>query len=119
MSSVAKPVSRMHDIVLGIEEPVAYRLTCEIGRFSGRESIAVAPSFAELRQRLAASGPAVILVGYRLLEGMPLIELPAADTQRLQTVVDLAVRLRETIRRIGTLSAAADVNVKQPTKIGI
>jgi signal transduction histidine kinase len=27
------------------------------------------------------------------------VRLPAADTQRLQTVVDLAVRLRETIRR--------------------
>ncbi|HEY4951148.1 MAG TPA: histidine kinase dimerization/phospho-acceptor domain-containing protein [Candidatus Acidoferrales bacterium] len=28
------------------------------------------------------------------------MRLPAADTQRLQTVVDLAVRLRETIRRL-------------------
>ena len=28
------------------------------------------------------------------------VRLPAADTQRLQTVVDLAVRLRETIRRL-------------------
>jgi signal transduction histidine kinase len=29
--------------------------------------------------------------------------LPAADTQRLQTVVDLAVRLRETVRRLSVL----------------
>jgi signal transduction histidine kinase len=28
------------------------------------------------------------------------VRLPAADTQRLQTVVDLAVRLRETVRRL-------------------
>jgi signal transduction histidine kinase len=31
------------------------------------------------------------------------VRLPAADTQRLQTVVDLAVRLRETIRRLSDL----------------
>jgi CheY-like chemotaxis protein len=32
------------------------------------------------------------------------VRLPGADTQRLQTVVDLAVRLRETIRRFGRLT---------------
>jgi len=37
--------------------------------------------------------------------------LPAADTQRLQTVVDLAVRLRETIRR---LSDAWDSQTRVP-----
>jgi signal transduction histidine kinase len=37
--------------------------------------------------------------------------LPAADTQRLQTVVDLAVRLRETIRR---LSDAWDSQTRSP-----
>lgn len=39
------------------------------------------------------------------------VRLPAADTQRLQTVVDLAVRLRETIRR---LSDAWDTQTRVP-----
>lgn len=39
------------------------------------------------------------------------VRLPAADTQRLQTVVDLAVRLRETIRR---LSDAWDSQTRLP-----
>ncbi len=39
------------------------------------------------------------------------VRLPAADTQRLQTVVDLAVRLRETIRR---LSDAWDSQTRVP-----
>jgi len=39
------------------------------------------------------------------------VRLPAADTQRLQTVVDLAVRLRETIRR---LSDAWDNQTRVP-----
>jgi signal transduction histidine kinase len=39
------------------------------------------------------------------------VRLPAADTQRLQTVVDLAVRLRETIRR---LSDAWDSQAREP-----
>jgi signal transduction histidine kinase len=39
------------------------------------------------------------------------VRLPAADTQRLQTVVDLAVRLRETIRR---LSDAWDSQTRPP-----
>jgi hypothetical protein len=39
------------------------------------------------------------------------VRLPAADTQRLQTVVDLAVRLRETIRR---LSDAWDSQARLP-----
>jgi hypothetical protein len=39
------------------------------------------------------------------------VRLPAADTQRLRTVVDLAVRLRETIRR---LSDAWDSQTRLP-----
>jgi signal transduction histidine kinase len=39
------------------------------------------------------------------------VRLPAADTQRLQTVVELAVRLRETIRR---LSDAWDSQTRLP-----
>lgn len=39
------------------------------------------------------------------------LRLPPADTQRLQTVVDLAVRLRETIRR---LSDAGDSQTRLP-----
>jgi signal transduction histidine kinase len=39
------------------------------------------------------------------------VRLPAADTQRLQTVVDLAVRLRETIRR---MSDAWDSQTRLP-----
>jgi signal transduction histidine kinase len=39
------------------------------------------------------------------------VRLPAADTQRLQTVVELAVRLRETIRR---LSDARDSQTRLP-----
>ena len=39
------------------------------------------------------------------------VRLPAADTQRLQTVVELAVRLRETIRR---LSDAWDSQTRPP-----
>jgi len=39
------------------------------------------------------------------------VRLPAADTQRLQTVVDLAVRLRETIRR---LSGSWDSQTRVP-----
>jgi signal transduction histidine kinase len=39
------------------------------------------------------------------------VRLPAADTERLQTVVDLAVRLRETIRR---LSDAWDSQTRFP-----
>jgi signal transduction histidine kinase len=38
--------------------------------------------------------------------------LPAMDTQRLQTVVDLAVRLRETIRRISNVFESADHPVR-------
>jgi signal transduction histidine kinase len=43
------------------------------------------------------------------------VRLPAADTQRLQTVVDLAVRLRETIRR---LSDAWESQTRLPKSSG-
>jgi signal transduction histidine kinase len=188
---------RTNDVLLGIGEPVAHRLTCEIGRLSGHTSVIVTQTFLELRQRSISRTPGVILLDFELLNGAPLVEsiyrlsataptivvapsewqteiavlvasgnvdfvarfgdfvplaasligrwiskpamrspdcespgnmgeifrhefnnpltgilgnaelllahrdrLPTGDTQRVQTVVDLAVRLRETIRRL-------------------
>jgi signal transduction histidine kinase len=42
--------------------------------------------------------------------------LPAADTQRLQTVVELAVRLRETVRRVSDTWQARPHSLKPPNQ---
>lgn len=46
------------------------------------------------------NNPLTGILGNAELELSHGARLPAADTQRLQTVVELAVRLRETIRRL-------------------
>jgi hypothetical protein len=51
-------------------------------------------------EKMAALGQLAGILGNAELVLSHRDRLPAADTQRLQTVVDLAVRLRETTRRL-------------------
>jgi len=73
MSSAAQSISKTHDILLGIGEPVAHRLAREVERFSGHGSVTVTSNFLELRQQSALCKPAAILVEYQLLEHVPLV----------------------------------------------
>lgn len=107
MSSVAKSTGKMHDILLGIGEPVAHRLASEIERFSGQTSIRVSTDFQELRQRSIACRPGVILVDYQLVGNVPLVE----SIYRLSAIAPvILVAPLEWQTEIATLVASGDVD---------
>jgi signal transduction histidine kinase len=86
-------------------------------RWAQRSGMAGGSSWAEMPEDVAEifrheiNNPLTGILGNAELLLSHGVRLPAADTQRLQTVVDLAVRLRETIRR---LSDAWDCQTRVP-----
>ena len=86
-------------------------------RWAQRSGLGVASPWAEMPEDVAEifrheiNNPLTGILGNAELLLSHGVRLPAADTQRLQTVVDLAVRLRETIRR---LSDAWDSQTRVP-----
>jgi signal transduction histidine kinase len=107
MSSVAKSISKTNDILLGIGEPVAHRLACEIERFSGHASVIVTPTFLELRQRSTSCTPGAILVDYQLLDRVP----PVESIYRLAAIAPvIVVAPSEWQTEIATLVASGNVD---------
>jgi len=107
MSSTAKSIAQTNEILLGIGEPIAHRLTCEIERFSAAARIAVIPSFLGLRQRCLSNSPGVILLDYQLLNDFPLVESIARLAAAAPVVV---VAPPEWQTEIAGLVAAANVD---------
>jgi signal transduction histidine kinase len=94
-------VARAGDFV-----PLAAGLVERRLRWAERSETALGPPWAGLPAdsaeifRHAINNPLTGILGNAELLLAHRDRLPAADTQRLETVVDLAVRLRETIRRL-------------------
>ena len=75
------------------------------------------PAFGEWREigeifRHEINNPLTGILGNSELLLAHREHLTAADTQRLETVVDLAVRLRETIRRLSAALESPDHSLK-------
>ncbi len=97
--------------------PLAARLVERRLRWAQQSGSSVSSPWSEMSEDVAEifrheiNNPLTGILGNAELLLSHGVRLPAADTQRLQTVVDLAVRLRETIRR---LSDAWDSQARSP-----
>lgn len=97
--------------------PLAARLVERRLRWAWQAGSSIASPWSEMSEHVAEifrheiNNPLTGILGNAELLLSHGVRLPAADTQRLKTVVELAVRLRETIRR---LSDAWDSQTRPP-----
>jgi len=98
--------------------PLAASLVERRLRWSERSDTALGPPWAGLPADTAEifrheiNNPLTGILGNAELLLAHRDRLPAAETQRLETVVDLAVRLRETIRRLSNAWESQPTSLK-------